>query len=389
MLSKILLNNTVCKFIEIKIDDYAILIDDIASLEIKHDFSNLAITGKLKFKDSFDISSAGLVKFNNKNKLTISIKDFSETSSFRSFVVTAANNVVINERVKVWDITFQDAISYAMQNTYGGVSFYGSAITCLTSLFDQMGINTILSTDKMTKDIVDTCTEREFTVPSNQTIYDFFVYQLRKDNIRIYQDRTTLHIKEVKPAKLIPAKDPKSGDDLVFTNNIPNNDYLFKIHDFMDFKNPAGKLNQLSPIIKVFSSVDTGVDTTTILLDDVFADLKLNDLEITGIQVTDGEKHVTAPDASPGAQKADLFDAFMKNQQMFIAVPGTLRYGNVGSIVSLDMKGGIAGQDTNLEGDVLTSGKYLVLGVSDRLIGDKFIQRLYLGRLDGKKGRTK
>jgi hypothetical protein len=79
----------------------------------------------------------------------------------------------------------------------------------------------------------------------------------------------------------------------------------------------------------------------------------------------------------------------MANQQMYIAVKGTFKYSNIGTVVTTKMKGSVTGNDTNLEGDRLTSGRYFVLGVSDRYLGDKLIQRLHLGRLDAQKVREK
>lgn len=389
-IENILLDNTILKFLEVKIDDFVILQDEIASLEVKYSFFDFRIKGKIKFKDSFDMSSGGLVKISNDNKLTISAMDRGETKSFRTYRVVSANSIIINDRTKVYDIDFQDEISWTLENTFENATISGSPVRVMINYLKSDKCQAVIKSDKLTIKYLDTSPNKTFTIPKNKNVLDFMVYMLRKDNIRIYQDRNSIHIKEVKPSSIASVQNEETGNDLVFSNDVPDNMYLFKIHDFQDLKNDTSSVNKLSPIIKVNSSTSSkGISTVTISLPDFFKDLQLNDMELGNIQLTSGEKLETSEELAVGWQKAKLFDTFMLNQQMFIAVKGTFKYSNVGTIITTKMKGAISAADTNLEGDRLTSGKYLVLGVSDRFLGDKLIQRLYLGRLDAQKVRER
>lgn len=389
-IENILLDNTILKFLEVKIDDFVILQDEIASLEVKYSFFDFRIKGKIKFKDSFDMSSGGLVKISNDNKLTISAMDRGETKSFRTYRVVSANSIIINDRTKVYDIDFQDEISWTLENTFENATISGSPVRVMINYLKSDKCQAVIKSDKLTIKYLDTSPNKTFTIPKNKNVLDFMVYMLRKDNIRIYQDRNSIHIKEVKPSSINSVQNEETGNDLVFSNDVPDNMYLFKIHDFQDLKNDTSSVNKLSPIIKVNSSTSSkGISTVTISLPDFFKDLQLNDMELGNIQLTSGEKLETSEELAVGWQKAKLFDTFMLNQQMFIAVKGTFKYSNVGTIITTKMKGAISAADTNLEGDRLTSGKYLVLGVSDRFLGDKLIQRLYLGRLDAQKVRER
>lgn len=389
-IESILLENTILKFLEIKIDNFVILKDEIASLEVKYNFFDFKIVGKIKFKDSFDMANAGLAKISNDNKLTISAMDKGDTKTFRTFRIVNSNVVIANERTKVYDIDFQDEISWILQNTFTTVPITGSPVKALVKYLNSGACADVLVSDKIKIDYTDTAMKRTLTAPQNQNILEFLTYALRKDNIRLYQDRTTIYIKEVKPAEYSTVINDETGTDLVFSNDVQDNLYLFKIHDFMDLKNNTEKVNKLSPVIKVNSSTSPkGQSTVTISLTDFFKDLQLNDMELGSIQFTTGEKLETSEELAVGWQKAKLFETFMLNQQMFIAVKGTYKYSNIGTIISTKMKGSVASNEGTLEGDRLTSGNYFVFGVSDRYLGDKMIQRLHLGRLDAQKVREK
>jgi hypothetical protein len=389
-IESILLENTILKFLEIKIDNFVILKDEIASLEVKYNFFDFKIVGKIKFKDSFDMANAGLAKISNDNKLTISAMDKGDTKTFRTFRIVNSNVIIANERTKVYDIDFQDEISWILQNTFTTAPITGSPVKALVKYLNSGACADVLVSDKIKIDYTDTAMKRTLTAPQNQNILEFLTYALRKDNIRLYQDRTTIYIKEVKPAEYSTVINDETGTDLVFSNDVQDNLYLFKIHDFMDLKNNTEKVNKLSPVIKVNSSTSPkGQSTVTISLTDFFKDLQLNDMELGSIQFTTGEKLETSEELAVGWQKAKLFETFMLNQQMFIAVKGTYKYSNIGTIISTKMKGSVASNEGTLEGDRLTSGNYFVFGVSDRYLGDKMIQRLHLGRLDAQKVREK
>jgi hypothetical protein len=389
-IESILLDSTILKFLEVKIDDFKILQDEIASLEVKYNFFDFRIKGTIKFKDSFDMGNSGLVKVGNNNLITISAMDRGETKSFRTFRVVNSNVVVINDRAKIYDIQFQDEISWILENTFENATWEGSPVKALKTYLNTPKVQAIIKSDKLTVKAVDTGSNRTFTVPKNENVLDFMVRMLRKDNIRLYQDRNTIYIKEVKPSSFDNVINDALGEDLVFTNDVAQNSYLFKIHDFKDIKNDTATVNELAPVIKVNSKVSPkNISTVTISLPDFFADLQLNDMDLGNIQLTSGEKLETSEELAVGWQKAKLFDTFMLNQQMYIAVKGTFKYSNIGTVVKTKMKGSVASNDTNLEGDRLTSGNYFVFGVSDRFLGDKLIQRLHLGRLDAQKVREK
>lgn len=387
-IEKILTNSTILRHYSIKIDGQEMIPDEIISLEVKNDFFNFGISGVLKIKDSFDLNNSGIVLFNSSNKLTISIQDFLQDKSYRTYVITSVNYEPADERFKIIDIHFVDEISYILNNTYLSKGFNTTPIAAFKEYLTYLGIDDIVSSNKMIYDIEDTSTLQQFVVPQNTSVFEYFSWLFMQDNIRIWQDRATLHIKEVKPASLIPQNDA-NGNQIIYTNNTLNNEYIFKIHDFTEETNPTLLVNAINPISRVFRyNGEKKIIDTTINLNDMVSDLTLNTMDVSGLQRTVGEKYSTQSIFTTGQQAHDLFSVYMRNNQVHIVIPGSVKYSNIGYVANVQFKGNPMYPKTQLEGDRLSSGKYFISAVSDRYIGDKLIQKLTLNRIDGQKPRA-
>ena len=386
---KIFHPHTIVKHLSIKIDGFEIMTDEIVSLEIKSDFFDFGFTGTLKIKDSFDLGNSGKLLFNGKNTLIISVQDFLKDKSVRTYRITQMNAIQAGERFKVYDIQFMDEISFLLKNAYIGKSFTGTPVSAIKTYFKHLGIDDIIKNDKMSYDIVDTSTSQSFTVTASQSVYEFFTTIFRQDNIRMWQDRSTLHIKELNPAEVKPLKDP-NGDDLTYTNNTMNNEYLFKIHDMAEDSNPALEMNLAKPVEKTFRFNGTkSIIDTTVNLADASKKMSMNTMDVTGLQQTIGQKFSTQANFETGNQAFDVMETYMRNNNLQIVVPGSLKYANVGTSAKVMLKGNNMYNNTQLEGDTLSSGSYFIASVNDRVIGDKLIHKIVLCRLDAQKPRVK
>lgn len=386
---KIFHQNTVLKHLSIKIDGFEIMTDEIVSLELKSDFFNFGFTGSIKIKDSFDLNNGGKLLFTGKNKIVISMQDFLKDKVIRTYRITQMNAIQAGERFKVFDIQFMDEISFILKNAYIGKSFTDTPVNAFKKYLTHLGIDDIIKTDKMSYDIIDTSTKQSFTVTANQSVYDFFSTIFRQDNIRMWQDRTALRIKEMVPAEVQPLKDP-NGEDLTYTNNTMNNEYLFKIHDMHEDSNPSLETNAIKPVEKTFrfDGTKTIIDKT-VNLTDAAKSMAMNTMDTTGLQQTIGERYGTQANFETGSQNFDVLETYMRNNNLSIVVPGSLKYSNVGTSAKVLLKGNNMYNATQLEGDTLSSGKYFIASVGDRIIGDKLIHKLVLCRLDAQTPRKK
>ncbi len=386
---KIFHQNTVLKHLSIKIDGFEIMTDEIVSLELKSDFFTFGFTGAIKIKDSFDLNNSGKLLFNGNNKIVISTQDFLKDKTVRTYRITQMNAIQAGERFKVYDIQFMDEISFILKNAYIGKSFTDTPVNAFKQYLTHLGIDDIIKSDKMTYNIQDTSTKQSFTVTAGQSVFDFFSTLFRQDNIRMWQDRNTFHIKEVNPSEIEPLKDP-NGDDLTYTNNTMNNEYLFKIHDMHEDSNPSLEVNLVKPIEKTFRfDGSKKIIDTTINLVDAARSMTMNTMDTTGLQQTIGEKYSTQANFETGNQNFDVLETYIRNNNLSIVVPGSLKYSNVGTSAKVLLKGNNMYNSTQLEGDTLSSGKYFIASVSDRIIGDKLIHKIVLCRLDAQKPRVR
>jgi len=375
-------NSSILKQCIVYIDGTEIISEDIVTFEIKQNIDTFGIYGTLKMKDTFDINNSGLFDLNGNNELEIFMADAFESESKRTFKITSTN-VGINERgFKVYEFSFVDVITFALQNTFISKSFNASPVDAFSQYMTFMGIDEMLTNDDLTTDIVDTAEVVNFVVPQNVSVLDYFLSVFKLENIRMWQDRYGIYVKEVIPSAM-PISLDGSGGEITYTDNVSGNEYAYKVFERSEVKNDVVNTNDMYPIKKTFRFDGNKeiLNITTNLIDEV-DNFKLNTLDSSYLQLTDGEKLSFQSNVTIGNQTFDLFNAYMKNNKMNIAIIGDLKRSNICYIVKTSFKGNINSVESSANGDVLTGGKYFVNAVSDRIIGDKIIQRLSLCRID-------
>jgi len=384
MLEKIFNDSTVLRYLSIKIDDVEIVKDDIIALEIKQDFYEFGIFGSMKIKDSFDLFNNGLINFNGVNRITISMVDFLEQKSIRTYRIIDTKTNPDNDRFKILDFVFQDEISFILGNTYLSKGFTDKPVNALKEYFTHLGIDDLVSTDVITYNLADVGTSRSFVIPQNVSVLDHFMYLLKHENIRLWQDRNGIYVNELVPSAMTPLEN--ENGEILYTNKTLNNEYMFKIHDTAEFKNQSIHTNYNKPVETIYryNYIKEVLNTTTNLTDEL-ENFKLNSvksMDQSGLQQTIGTRLNTQGDEHIGSQTYDLFDSYMNNNQLLIAVPGSFEFNNIGNVANIVLKGNPLYTKSDLENDELSSGKYFISKVSDRIIGDKMINKLTLSRVD-------
>jgi len=377
-LEKILNDITILQYLKITIDGYEIVQDDIISIEIKQSLKIFGIHGKLKIKDSFDIRNNTEITFNGKNKLIISMIDFLGDISIRSFKIVTIESIPYNERFKIYDFTFIDEITYQLQNAFISKSFTDTPINAFKMYITHLEIDKLLESDKLEKDIYDSGTSQSFVVPQDRSVLNYFQYLFKQENIRMWQDRNSFHVKEIIPSSLEVLND-SNGEPIEYTNSTLNNTYMFKIHD----TNETNNIYKTNKQIERIFSFDKGkiVSDETLNLTDIYDDMKLNLVDMSSIQQTIGERFNIDSFPNQGNQKFDIFDNYIINNELEIAIPGSLKYSNICNIINVTLKGNPLYNDANSLNDMASSGKYFVSSVIDKIIGDKFIQKMILNRV--------
>jgi len=377
---KIFNNTSLLKNVQVKIDDFVVPKDDVLTIETKYDFFNFPIITTLKIKDSFDMFNYQ-IKPKEKNLITISLTDITDEKIHKTFIITDYVVNMSNERFKVVTIHGVDEISYILNTSYISKSFNDTPVSAFKQYVDNIKLSDIMTKNKISIDDNDTSESTNFVVPQNESVLDFFLYQLSKENIRMWQDKKNIHIKEVKPSTLPIAKGPNG--DLIFKNNTLNNEYIAKIHEIQMTINASGHLNLVKPIDEIYKfSTDKTIVSETINIKDYASELKLNNFDSSSLQITNGTRFNTNELITDGFQKYQLFNSYMLNNETSIVTAGSLKYSNVGTIVKVELKGNPLFEESTLKGDEFSSGKYFVSSVVDKIIGDKLMQKYTLNRID-------
>jgi len=386
-IEKIFNHVTILKHLSIKIDDVEINPTEIVTAEIKTSFFDFGVRGSIKIKDSFDLNNNKDQPFNNDNTISISARDFLKNQFYRTFKITKITSGLFGERMKIFDVEFIDEITYKLMNTYISRSFTDTPVNAFKEYLTHIGIDDLIASNRMEYDIVDSSTSHSFVVPQDISALEFFTKFLKQENIRFWQDRNKFYIKEIDISSVPPLLKP-DGTDLHYSNDVLNNEYVFKIHDFNMHNNSSLEINLLKPIEKTFRyDGNKEIIDITNNLTEVTPTLALNNIDTTNYQETSGEKYKTQGHFTQGNQDYDVFDILIHNNNLDIVVPGTFLYSNVGTIVNISLKGNHLYSSSQLQGDSLVNGKYFVAEVSDRIVGDKIINKLELCRLDSQNPR--
>jgi hypothetical protein len=383
---KILNTKTILQYLKVTIDGSEIVRDDIFSIEVSQNFDEFGLTGTIKLRDTFDLNNNGRFLLNGNNVLVISLSDYLGVKSTRTYRIINTKITPSQERFKIYDFDFIDEITFQLQNSFISKSFNSTPVAAFQAYLAELGIDDLLSADNLETDIEDTSTSSNFVVPQNMSVLDFFTEELKTENIRIWQDRFGLHVKELVLSDLVPYN--TNGEIILYTNKTTNNEYLYKIHDYDERKNATEITNNQKPVQRVFRhSTDKEIASITTNLADIIDDIKMNTLDASSLQLTTGEKFDTQSTFSTGNQDYELFDVYTKNNQIHIACGGSIRTSNIGTVAMLELKGSTVSPDSVMKGDVLTSGKYFLGNVTDKIIGDKLIHRLSMYRIDARTPR--
>lgn len=392
--------NTILSYRNIKVGGYDLPDDEIITYELKHDFFSFEIVGRIQMKDSFDMFNKKIVSLDVNTTIVISMSDFLGDIYYRTFRIVDTKSEIRNGRFKVYTISFIDEVTFRLSTAYIGKGYLDTPVKALFDSFRDVGVDIVMKNDKLgllTDPKLDEKVEKHnFIVPQHIDHLHFFTNYLRKYNIRLWQDRKNIYINEVKPADL-SIMENTNKNVIIYTNDTLDQEYMFKIHDFHQYMSPSGQLNALKPFETIYRfTKDKTIVNETINLSDVLGEMQLNNKDPNASKIknapppviqqstqsTTGSKLGVSAADTIGGQKANLFDIYMQTNKLLIAVPGSFRYSQPGKLIKVALKGNPLYNDSALEGDRVSSGLYFVSHVTDRMIGDKLIQRLVLNRID-------
>lgn len=378
--------HTKLQTVKVYINDVQLSEEDVVSYEIEYEFDKPYVKGLLSFKDSYDYSKQA--KFSDKSIVKIYAVDFFGEAYIRTFVITAISHEEFNNRFKKYNIEFIDEIYYSLKNTYLSKGFRKDSIAAFKEYLDELEtvdgtpVSQYLSDKNINLEVSESIEKNPFVVPQDRSILDFFQYKFRREGLRFYQNKNTVFVTGVQPNSVDTIQ--VNGENVLYSDSTANDTYAFKIYDFVNTYNKNLELNEKKPIQKhmKYDITKKNIDETTVNLEDTYDTLNMNSRDMSTLQHTYGEKYIFEEDIFEEKQMLEVQDTYLKNNKFEIVVPGNFKYNDIGKLVEVRLKGNVMYSETDLTGDVFHSGLYFVNKITDKVIGDKMIQKLSLLRVD-------
>ena len=366
---------TIMKSMTVQLNDKKLPLDDVINISMTNSFFTFGITGAITFKDTYSLANSQSFKFDGSTTITLIFFDYMQNR--RKFIFNVIDmDVDDSARVYVITLKFIDPFAFALHNLYVPKSFNGTITDAFSQIVSNYSLERELTKNALSLEIGSSSEVRNFVMTSGLSAYDFFSREFRRANIRMWQDEATVYVKEFRLSSA-------DKNDLKYSTNSNNQNYLFRIHDFKkyDVSKSAAIVNLPAKLVTRFSNKTVIQDTVN--LDDFYSDLILNNNDMfKNLQGDAVGKSYSVMNDTVGAQKYDLFNTFIENEKLDIVVPGTLKENQPGRVITVEIGDKSQYVKARQLGNRTSSGKWFIKTVQSRFFGGRFIQRLRLGRFD-------
>lgn len=354
-----------------------ILNEHISSYEMKYERNSPILIGFLIFTDMFDIIRAIDIK---EVRIQVYFNDLFNKSFIRYFKVIDSIESYDKMKSKHYLFSLVDEVSYALSNIYISKSFQSSKVVAFKQILNEYNINSIISNNKL-KTLIEVDSNNEnFVIPKNVSVLDFFISEFNKIGYSFFQTRDGFYVRKfenISPVKLEEIKEP-------FMYNASNQLYKHLIYEFDNtamsgnnvLNNPNHKSYFFDPEKKQVLTIDKTYD-------DLKSDMSLNNNNIS-LQKNIGSLSSFQNRLDANQHSSNIKENSLSTFKIILVING---YNNndINKIYNVQLPGHKGNVKSQYEGNVHSSGKYVSLSVVDKIIGDKMIQKVTLGRSDSQK----
>ena len=331
--------STPLKQIKLEVDGQEIPRDDIQSLEFKYDMFNPCIQAVFIFRDSFNLKSSDIVKFEGNTRVKVELTDYQREMWRNSFVVQKME-VSNSSRETYIMLQCADEASHLLYKYTKADFSKQSATATLKSKLSEAGIESVLSSNQKKVVANDPGGASEWTIPGNLDYYSFFISQLRKEFAYIYQTHYEYRIGKVDIGSLKQMENE-------YTTDATYNPYLFKIHEHA--KKEPSKLKVPKLQVIRYEGKEQTIEEVTV--DNVFGQMILNGNGDAFKEVQDDSGNTMNATTDP--LECQMYDTVFNKD--------------------------------HLQGNQTASGIYVVTSLTDYITGEKFVQKHILSRFDNPK----
>lgn len=371
--------SSVLKFIDIQFTDkkgntYNLLPEELITYESFYKRNTPSIYGNILVYDMRGISDC--IDFKT-SSVKVYYIDLFDNFFYRTFKIINISESYNNTNNKLYEFKLRDEISYFLDNLFISKSYNTSRTNSFLSIMKEYNLNELLVANNINLIHEDDNIIGNLVLNKNLSVLDFFEKEFNRIGFSLYQDKGNLYIKN--KDNLIPGKLPVLPD--VFSQIATNQIYKNRIYEFINKpiqkeeldKTPAQKSYYYDIKQKKMISINDSISSLN-------SELTLNkNTELFQETVGTKAKFQNRPDSSQ--QKNDIRDRFLNASKSKMVVNGYVE-NDINKIAEIELLGHKGSNTTIAEGNVVSSGRYVILSVTDKIIGDKMLQLIEIGRSD-------
>ena len=339
------------------------------------------VMGSLLYIDRLDLSKQIDLKTSSVKVYYI---DLFNKMFFRTFKIININEIKSENGLKMFDFKLRDSVSYFLDNLYISKSFTGSRVSALTQIFSEYNLSSKLTETKLKFQTEDDGIKGNLVLNKNLSVLDFFEKEFHRIGYSFYQDKLGMYVKNKE--NLLPGKIPEIT--AAFSQRITNQFYKNKIYEIITVPTSKEEIDKQPKQQSFYYDIEkrqmVSINTN---IGSIQSSISLNK-DNSDIQETVGFKAKFQNRSDSAQQKSEIIDQFLKLSTSKIVVNGYVE-NDINKIVDLEILGEKGNNKSHLAGDIVSSGKYIILSVIDKIVADKMLQLIEVGRSDtGKVGKA-
>lgn len=339
------------------------------------------VMGSLLYIDRLDLSKQIDLKTSSVKVYYI---DLFNKMFFRTFKIININEIKSENGLKMFEFKLRDSVSYFLDNLYISKSFTGSRVSALSQIFSEYNLSSKLTETKLKFQTEDDGIKGNLVLNKNLSVLDFFEKEFHRIGYSFYQDKLGMYVKNKE--NLLPGKIPEIT--AAFSQRITNQFYKNKIYEIITVPTSKEEIDKQPKQQSFYYDIEkrqmVSINTN---IGSLQSEITLNK-DNSDIQETVGFKAKFQNRSDSAQQKTEIIDQFLKLSTSKIVVNGYVD-NDINKIVDLEILGEKGNNKSHLAGDIVSSGKYIILSVIDKIVADKMLQLIEVGRSDtGKVGKA-
>lgn len=369
----------ILQYIDVQFQDknnktYKLTTEELMSFDCMLKRHEPSIYGNIIIHDKGDI--ANLIDLKTSSVKIYYVDNYDEVF-YRTFKIINISESYNNRKAKIYNFKLRDDVSYFLDNLYISKSFSGSRCAAISSIISEYKLTELLSSTKLVFEKEDDGITGNLVLNKNLSVLDFFEKEFNRIGFSFFQNKKGLYIKN--KDNLLPLKLPLISG--VFSQIATNQLYKNKIYELSNIpaqkeeldKTPKQKSYYYDIVTKQMVPITDNIDTLQ-------SDLTMN-RNSEDIQETVGFKAKFQNRMDNSEQKNDIRERFLHLSKSKIVVNGYVN-NDINKTIEMELLGNKGSASTQTEGNVVSSGKYVILSVIDKIIGDKMLQLIEVGRSD-------